>query len=152
MISPSRIRAARDEQWQRPACDSILLRLPTPPSVNALWRRGKQGVTRSGKKRRGMIHSPAYDAWKAAAGIYINQRKPGRISGWFTVTILIGWTRAGKDIDNHAKAIMDLLQEHGVIENDSWAWQVTIGWSLDVEGAEVSLDKLPSSSSLQAVA
>lgn len=140
----ARIKDAVATQWQRKPVRRVDIDLPFPPSINSLWRRAKKGVTAAGKKRQGMIRSDRYATWARSAGIYINEQRPGRIVGAFTAHILIERKadRTRRDVDNLSKAIFDCLQEHGIIEDDSLAWQVTIGWSHDVHGARVVLEKV----------
>ena len=45
--------------WQRRPAASVCIDLPYPPSVNALWRKSRTGMTRS----------PRYQTWFQAAGL-----------------------------------------------------------------------------------
>jgi crossover junction endodeoxyribonuclease RusA len=85
----------------------IVLDLPRPPSVNALY---------SNVPGKGRIKTPAYRAWIEEAGWLLRTQRPKRLEGEYKLHVLVGPTRA--DIDNLAKAINDLLQKHGVVTND----------------------------------
>lgn len=105
----------------------VTLSLPFPPSTNNLWRGAGKG-----------LHlSPAYKAWKEEAGWFIQQQKIGAgtpVKGNFTYHIVLAESErkarngAARDGDNFLKAPLDILQAHGLIENDnladagSWSW------------------------------
>jgi crossover junction endodeoxyribonuclease RusA len=125
----ARIRSAAAEQWSRPEAASVVLRLPRPPSVNALWTRGRDGS----------VHcTPRYSSWKRAAGNVLNAQRPGRISGPYSLQILVG-TDCKCDLGNLEKAASDLLQAHGVIENDRKASRIVLEWSETIDGVELVL-------------
>jgi crossover junction endodeoxyribonuclease RusA len=87
---------------------SILL--PWPPSTNTLWRavRGRN------------ILSEKYRAWRQAAGMELMMQQPKKHLGPVAITIeLCSPDKRRWDIDNKTKATLDLLVEHGVIEDDS---------------------------------
>lgn len=118
----------RTVEWKRPVADSVRLDLPFPPSVNALWKRG----------RTGMYRSPSYMTWINAAGWELNRQRPGCIIGPYSLLIAVERRdNRRRDIDNLVKSISDLLQQHGVIENDSLAQSVTALWADDVKGCRV---------------
>lgn len=105
----------------------VTLSLPFPVSTNNLWRGAGKGL----------YLSPTYKAWKEEAGKFIQQQKIGAgtpVKGNFTYHIVLSEsdrkTKNGRarDGDNFLKAPLDLLQAHGLIENDSladagsWSW------------------------------
>ena len=105
----------------------VTLSLPFPVSTNRLWR---------GTGRRVRL-SDEYKAWKEEAGWFIQQQKIGAgtpVKGNFTYHIVLAESErkakngAARDGDNFLKAPLDLLQAHGLIENDnladagSWSW------------------------------
>lgn len=105
----------------------VTLSLPFPPSTNNLW-------VGAGKHVR---LSDTYRAWKLVAADVIDQQKIGAgtpVKGNFTYHIVLAESdRKAKnghfrDGDNFLKAPLDLLQAHGLIENDnladagSWSW------------------------------
>lgn len=118
------------EQWRRPAHPKVSLHLPFPPSVNALWKRGKTG----------MYRSPRYMGWLNEAGKELELQRPGMIEGSYVIAIELERKEGRRrDADNLAKAIGDLLTAHGVIEDDSLAEAVVILWSPKVKGCRVAL-------------
>jgi Holliday junction resolvase RusA-like endonuclease len=97
----------------------VSINLPPPVSVNDLWKPGRRGdhVT--------IIRSPKYNAWFSEAGYMLNSQRPGMVEGPYALTIKV--TAASKiDLGNVEKAVSDLLQAHGVIENDRLAQKITI--------------------------
>lgn len=85
----------------------VVLNLPKPPSVNALYR----NVPKVGR-----VKTAAYKAWEKEAGWLLKSQRPQPVHGAYRLLALIGPTRA--DIGNLEKALSDLLQAHGVIDND----------------------------------
>jgi crossover junction endodeoxyribonuclease RusA len=92
---------------------SIIVDLPWPPSVNALWRSSGNRVHRS--KR--------YVLWlKEAELLWLCQRpklKEREILGEFCCSIVL-WPpdKRKRDIDNFSKPALDFLQHMQIIEND----------------------------------
>ena len=127
-----RIRSALATQWPRREVDEVTLYLPLPISVNRLW------ANRKGGRRR---CSDAYTAWKAAAGAMINQQRPGRVPGLYSLELIISRSWGG-DAGNAEKAISDILQEHGVIENDRKAESLNIAWGNSLEGCAVTVRRV----------
>lgn len=84
--------------------------LPWPPSTNALWRTGHGRMYRSAR----------YVEWSQRAENAVSATFGGNpISGPVSVEIrLYGPSRRSYDIDNRGKAVLDLMQHAGVIEND----------------------------------
>ena len=85
--------------------------LPWPPTVNRIWRRAGNRMHRS----------VAYDAWREAAAEALRWACPPRaIPGSVSVELrLYGPSRRSYDIDNRAKAVLDLLEAEGVVEDDA---------------------------------
>lgn len=100
---------------------TVALNLPRPPSVNNLF------VNVPGK---GRIKSADYRNWIATAGWMLKAQRPASIKGGYRVLILVGPTRA--DLGNCEKALSDLLQTHGVIENDRLCQGIALERSNDV--------------------
>lgn len=90
--------------------------LPFPPSTNGLF---------AGKARRYL--SAGYKAWKAAAG----PRVPaGLIAGPFIIEMIFDRPdRRARDLDNLAKATLDLIVERGLVIDDSCCQRITLSWS-----------------------
>ena len=106
-----------------------MLELPRPISTNAIWR----NVVVAGKPRT--LKSREYLAWESEAGLRLNTQRPGMVEGAYGLTITV--TRKSRiDLDNCVKAVSDLLQSQGVIENDRLCEQLTVKRG-DVEGMSV---------------
>jgi crossover junction endodeoxyribonuclease RusA len=86
--------------------NEITLTIPTPPSVNALYGRRKDG---------GVYLTQKYRAWKREAGWSLLAQHPGKILGPYTLNIVVPMTG---DADNRIKAASDLLVSHGVTADD----------------------------------
>lgn len=110
----------------RPVVGQVALRLPVPPSVNALHRHGRGAPGRS----------PEYVAWITAAGWTLLAQRPGRIEGPYELTLRMPATSRA-DLGNLEKAVSDLLQEHGVIGNDRNAEAIHLRWHREHDEAEV---------------
>lgn len=119
----SGVRASGGVQLAPPAlCDVTLLELPAPPSVNKMYRN---------VPGRGRVRSAEYVDWAAMAGWKLRAQHPSTIAG--NVIVVIGVEREarmmGADIDNRIKALLDLLVEHGVIEDDKRVAAVAAAWN-----------------------
>ena len=99
---------------------SIVLTLPWPPSTNTYYRRGKYATYLSPKGRE----------FKAAVADLISSLAVGIGEPLKTrLSVYIGLSAPSKrtlDIDNRAKAILDSLQDAGVIEDDSQIDHLTL--------------------------
>lgn len=106
--------------------------IPFPPSTNAIWR----------SVRGRVIKSDRYRLWLRDAGWIVRAQKPKQIDGPFNITIVANRPdRRKRDLDNIAKATLDLLANCQVITNDHLAQSITLRWS-DAEpqsGAMVSI-------------
>lgn len=116
--------AARAEPRKPVQC--VMLELPAPISTNQLWS------TRSGG---GLYSSKRYRAWLYEAGAVLNSQRPGLVAGPYALTLKVS-SAWGGDLDNAVKAVSDLLQHHGVIENDRLAQRILIERA-DVPGVSV---------------
>jgi len=102
------------------ACTTLTI--PAPPSVNNLFSNSV----------RGRFKTPAYKAWLAEAGWTVREqmtrdgcdRVPGR------VVIVMGVERASlrADLDNTAKAAIDLLVSCKVIDDDRFVTGLVLAW------------------------
>lgn len=106
-----------------PAQGAILLDLPYPPSINDLWKRGKG---------RRLYRSPKYTQWITEAGLTLIAQKPKlpckAISGRYSMILWVSPKNSLADIGNLEKAVSDLLQAHGFIQNDNLCRKLMIIW------------------------
>lgn len=104
---------------------AIIVDLPTPPSVNRIWRANKAGAKR-------VSISKEYDSWKKSAdglSFQLGQFRSIRtLRGPFEADIVIKRI-PGSDLDNRIKGVLDWLQSRAVIENDRHAEKITIKWA-----------------------
>lgn len=98
----------------------IDIRLPLPPSVNALYRN---------VPGRGRVKTARYLTWLKAAGHALKDQKPKKISGDYQLWL---WCerpdKRRRDLANLVKGIEDLLVAHGVVEDDSLCAEVHLYW------------------------
>ena len=114
----------------------VSIKLPMPPSVNSIWRRG-----RNKKTGKSVTYLDAkYKKWKDDAMILLAAQHPASIVGHFTAVISLDQSKRGRsDADNRNKAVLDLLEKAGVVENDKLCDSVTACWT-DVDGCLVELE------------
>ena len=95
-----------------------MISLPFPPSVNGLFRN---------VRGRGRVKTQRYLTWLSAAGWDVKGAKP--VEGPYRLAITLKRPdKRHRDLDNHAKAISDLLVEHGVTPDDSNMQELVIRW------------------------
>lgn len=114
---------------ERKSAQYVALTLPMPISTNRIWR----NIVSGGKPRT--LKSAEYRAWITEAGHVLNTQRPGRVEGKYELRISIS-DRCRLDIDNCIKCVSDLLQEHGVVENDRFCRSLRVKFT-DVEAMEV---------------
>lgn len=94
------------------------VRLPCSPSTNNLFVNKKVG---------GRFISPAYKSWRDTAGMYLNL---ARIHPFGAAPVEVSLTvprkPASRDLDNFAKAPIDLLVAHAIINDDKQIERLTI--------------------------
>ena len=107
--------------------DSTEIRLPFPPSANALYK-NKAGA-------RGRAKTPAYETWICEAGNALIRQRPHRFLSPVRIDVELGLpNRRLRDIDNTLKPIKDLLVRHGVIQDDSFKFVTALSVRLaDIE-------------------
>ena len=112
----------------------LTIDLPFPPSVNRIWRKGKNGNIYLHEHVRSWKR--VCDNFCLAAGW---NKKP--IDGAFTATITLSREKRSRvmDADNRIKVVLDWLQRAGIIENDALAEEVRVLWGEAPEGCRVSL-------------
>ncbi len=105
-----------------PACIAPLraLRLSFPPSTNNLFKNGSKGRFRS----------PEYDAWIIEAGLRIRRQRPEPIAGPFRCELVFDRPdERRRDLDNLAKAVLDVLVKTQVVADDSMCGDLRLRWS-----------------------
>lgn len=103
----------------------MIVMLPTPPSVNAMYRN---------VRGRGRVKTTEYKHWIEYAGYcYNTQKKKGEpVRGPYTVVIHLPKKIRG-DIDNRQKAVLDLLVMVGATDDDKHCQTVTATRSEDYD-------------------
>jgi len=97
----------------------VTFSIPFPPSVNGLF-------ATVGKRR---IKTEAYKAWNTAAGLLLNVQRVPPFTGNVSVDIhLKRPDKRKRDLDNLAKATLDLLVRQTVIQDDSCIVDLRIHW------------------------
>lgn len=111
--------------------------LPFPPSVNSIWRRGKNPRT----GRPVVYLDKKYKAWKAEADALLLTQKPLKaVQGHFDAIITLDERRRRADADNLIKVILDFLQRAELIENDRLCDRITAFWGDTTRyGCDVSI-------------
>jgi Holliday junction resolvase RusA-like endonuclease len=113
----------------------IVIDLPPPPSVNAIWRSGRKRVFRS----------KAYTNWIAAADatVMANRQMPKkRIGGLFAAHVTLSQKVRG-DIDNRIKGLLDFLQSREIIRNDSDCKRLVVERGEAAAGCRLMLREWP---------
>jgi crossover junction endodeoxyribonuclease RusA len=101
----------------------IAVSVPFPPSTNNLFRNA------AGK---GRVPTERYRVWLQAAGWAVKMARHEPVPGQVAVDIaLTRPDRRARDLDNLAKAPLDLLVKHKLIEDDSRIADIRLHW---VEG------------------
>lgn len=112
----------------------IRFTVPMPPSVNAMYR----NVPGRGRAKTKKYLRWAQDAgWKILADVPVGERL--KISGDLKVSIVLGPRDKRSDVDNRAKAVLDLCTHMQFIRDDSDIVDLQIKWG-NVEGAEVTIE------------
>lgn len=92
-----------------------------PPSVNRIWRVGRNGAPH---------RSSDYQAWAKAAAWELTAQRIGMVEGPFAVDLRFARkSKKHPDLDNLCKATMDALQAHGAIKDDKLAQKITLSWA-----------------------
>lgn len=115
-----------------PLIGEIVIDLPTPPSVNRIWR-----ANRAGPKKVSI--SPEYKAWRDHAdrmSVATAQfRGLKTIVGPFEARIVLQRQRG--DLDNRHKGVLDWLQSRGVIADDKHCERLVLEWGDAPTGCRV---------------
>lgn len=110
---------------------TIVLNLPMPPSTNRLWRSTRKGIVYKETKAKNWCEQAA---WAVLA-----QRKGVTLKGNVSVMLEIEYGEG--DADNRIKAVLDMLERGGLLENDSQVVCGTWTWSNDVSGIRVTVEE-----------
>lgn len=96
-----------------------------PPSTNAIWR-----FTRGGKMYRTQEYMVFLRAeeWNLAPQLKSQHKFVGPVF----ITIAMKRPRSNADLDNRAKAALDLLQHVQAIDNDKHVMRLNLSWSADL--------------------
>lgn len=113
------------------------IRLSTvPPSLNSIWRsKSRNGITTH-------YRAPKYNKWCRDIGWELKQQPAAKHRWKGPVCVLVAMKRpnVNSDLDNRLKALGDLLQLHGIIENDRLIHQWGAWWCDKLpEGCAVSI-------------
>jgi crossover junction endodeoxyribonuclease RusA len=113
--------------------DLIVITLPFPISVNAMFADGK---TRRHKSQR-------YADWVLEAGYALNLQRPPQIKGQYHITYAFqeGQDKRERDAFNLEKGCTDLLVKHGVVEGDSnkYLRKGSVEWDNSVTGVRITI-------------
>ena len=114
-----------------PRAPLLLTKLPVPPAANNLFFNDGHGGR--GKSQR-------YRAWRVAAGWQVRLQAPRRVRGPVAISITVEDGASRADLDNLAKAPIDLLCELHLIEGDhrEVIREVTLRWGA-VEGLSIEV-------------
>jgi Holliday junction resolvase RusA-like endonuclease len=106
--------------------------IPLPPSVNNLYFNLSRG---------GRAKTERYRNWIASARWSLLAQKARPIVGQVRLTILVNH-KSRADLENHAKATIDLLVAHGILEDDckKFVRGISLEWSPEVEGVRVIIE------------
>ena len=106
----------------------IQIILPYPPSTNALWRMG----------RRRMYKSKRYSDWMVSCFDPLIDFET--ICHPVSIEMSVGRPdRRKRDLDNITKPILDALETHKVLENDSLVERLLLYWSKEHQNVRVKI-------------
>jgi crossover junction endodeoxyribonuclease RusA len=112
---------------------TVVITLPFPVSVNAMFSNG----------RSGRFKSPRYEAWLTEAGYALMVQRPPRLKGPVKLFYEFqdGSDGRRRDIGNLEKGCTDLLVSHGIIEddNDRIVREINLRWCRNLSGARVTI-------------
>ena len=115
--------------------DSASFLLPWPPSINSV----RMAI------RGRIISSPRYRDWLDEASKHLATQEIIKFSGPVSVEIALGPpTKRKFDLDNHAKPCIDMLKEHGIIEEDNCdiIQRLTLTIDRSITGAMVTVEPI----------
>lgn len=109
--------------------------LPFPPSLNNLF---------VNVPKKGRVPSKPYQQWKLEAGWRLITTKPRKLHGPVWITLQFEEKKGRRDLDNLAKAVLDLCVTHKVIDGDdhNTVRGLMLLWDGAVTGCRVHLSQL----------
>lgn len=102
------------------ASPATVVTVPCPPSVNEMFRN---------KAGKGRVPTRAYEDWLGHAGWTLRSQRPRAVRGRTLLIVSVERISSSADIDNHLKAIIDLLVKHDVIDDDKFVTGICIAWA-----------------------
>lgn len=115
----------------------IVIDLPTPPSVNRIWRANRAGPNKVSKSKEYVSWQRSADALAMSTGQF---RGLKTIVGKFEAAIVL--KRVPGDLDNRTKGVLDWLQSRGVIVDDKFCEKLTVEWGDAPTGCRVTVRPL----------
>lgn len=116
---------------------AIVIDLPTPISVNRIWRANKAGGKRVSKSREYVSWQKSADALAMSTGQF---RGLKTVVGPFEAHIVL--KRVTGDLDNRAKGVLDWLQSRSVIVDDKYCERLLLEWGEAPTGCRVTVRPL----------
>ena len=115
---------------------TLVLDLPMPPSVNAIWR----STAKRGKPQYYL--DAKYKAWKKEcdALVWVAGATGAALREPVTVAIYLNASKRRGDADNRIKAVLDWLQRARIIVNDSQVEKVSAEWGEAPSGCRVTIE------------
>ena len=132
--------------------ERLSVTLPYPPSANELKRGRTAKEKASGRKMPGMGKTKRYLTWERAAKNALRGQKTHKMPGAFSITIMHGVRHRHHraDLDNRIKAVLDILQTEGLIDDDNECEGIISGWDNELDDTQVYV--IPAESTKQKAA
>ena len=118
--------------------NGIIIDLPTPPSVNRIWRANRAGPNKVSKSREYVSWQKSADALALSTGQF---RGLKTIVGPFEAHIIV--KRVPGDLDNRVKGVLDWLQSRAVIADDKFCERIVLEWGEAPTGCRVTVRARP---------
>lgn len=115
----------------------VVIDLPTPPSVNRIWRANKAGPYTVSRSKEYLSWIRSADALAMSTAQF---RGLKTVVGKFEAVIVL--KRIPGDLDNRTKGVLDWLQSRGVIVDDKYCERLTVAWGDAPTGCRVTIKPL----------